>query len=149
MPTFTELANPTRFLAYSGRILPWLAGCAVVTLCVGLYLSFFVAICAILQGYVNSLGNIRALTGDSNLNTTTVAVKSLAAIIVTDFVYYLANQLININKCSCRNLPQNHDKSSLCSCLAGDPCQGILFENGIQYAIANLITNFIRVSLCD
>ncbi len=43
MPSITELANPTRFLAYSGRILPWLAGLAAVMLCAGLYLSFFVA----------------------------------------------------------------------------------------------------------
>ena len=43
MVTITELANPTRFLAYSGRILPWLTGLAAVTLGVGLYLSFFVA----------------------------------------------------------------------------------------------------------
>src|SRR5579863_10407572 len=38
-----DLANPTRFLAYSGRILPWVTGVAVVGLIVGLYLSFFVA----------------------------------------------------------------------------------------------------------
>ena len=43
MPSITELANPTRFLAYSGRILPWLASLAAVMLCAGLYLSFFVA----------------------------------------------------------------------------------------------------------
>ena len=43
MVTITELANPTRFLTYSGRILPWLTGLAAVTLGVGLYLSFFVA----------------------------------------------------------------------------------------------------------
>ena len=38
-----DLANPTRFLAYSGRILPWVTGLAVIGLIVGLYLSFFVA----------------------------------------------------------------------------------------------------------
>src|SRR5579872_3160549 len=38
-----DLANPTRFLGYSGRILPWVAGNAVIGLIVGLYLSFFVA----------------------------------------------------------------------------------------------------------
>ena len=43
MVTITELANPTRFLAYSGRILPWLTGLAAIALGVGLYLSFFVA----------------------------------------------------------------------------------------------------------
>ena len=43
MVTITELANPTRFLTYSGRILPWLTGLAAITLGVGLYLSFFVA----------------------------------------------------------------------------------------------------------
>ena len=43
MPSITELANPTRFLGYSGRILPWLTGGAVITLAIGLYLSFFVA----------------------------------------------------------------------------------------------------------
>ena len=37
---FTELANPTRFLALSGRILPWLAIATVVFFAVGLYMSF-------------------------------------------------------------------------------------------------------------
>ena len=38
-----DLANPTRFLAYSGRILPWVSAVAGLGLIVGLYLSFFVA----------------------------------------------------------------------------------------------------------
>jgi len=36
-----DLANPTRFLALSARVLPWLAGAAVVLLIVGLYFAFF------------------------------------------------------------------------------------------------------------
>ena len=35
-----DLANPTRFLTLSGRILPWLAGLTVVVLAVGFYLAF-------------------------------------------------------------------------------------------------------------
>ena len=38
-----ELANPTRFLGYSGRILPILWWAALLLLAVGLYLSFFEA----------------------------------------------------------------------------------------------------------
>lgn len=37
---FTSLANPTRFLALSGRILPYLATAAVLSLLIGLYMSF-------------------------------------------------------------------------------------------------------------
>lgn len=37
---FSELANPTRFLALSGRILPWLAGLTALLFVVGLYMSF-------------------------------------------------------------------------------------------------------------
>ncbi len=37
---FLDLANPTRFLAWSARILPWLAGAAVVLLALGLGLAF-------------------------------------------------------------------------------------------------------------
>ena len=37
---FTSLANPTRFLALSGRVLPYLAALAVITTLVGLYMSF-------------------------------------------------------------------------------------------------------------
>ncbi len=36
-----DLANPTRFLALSARVLPWLAGLAGLLLAVGLYFSFF------------------------------------------------------------------------------------------------------------
>jgi len=38
-----DLANPTRFLALSGRILPWLAAATGVLLAAGLTLAFFVA----------------------------------------------------------------------------------------------------------
>jgi heme exporter protein C len=41
--SLTDLANPTRFLAFSGAVLPWLWGTAILGLAVGLYLSFFVA----------------------------------------------------------------------------------------------------------
>jgi heme exporter protein C len=43
MPTLTQLANPTRFLAISGRVLPWLASAAAALFAVGLYLAFFLA----------------------------------------------------------------------------------------------------------
>jgi heme exporter protein C len=36
----TGLANPTRFLALAGRILPWLAALSAILLLAGLYLSF-------------------------------------------------------------------------------------------------------------
>jgi heme exporter protein C len=35
-----DLANPTRFLAFSGRILPWVWGIAAIMLGTGLYFSF-------------------------------------------------------------------------------------------------------------
>ena len=38
-----DLANPTRYLGYSARLLPWLWGIAAVLLAVGLYLGLFVA----------------------------------------------------------------------------------------------------------
>ena len=37
---FSELANPTRFLALSGRILPWLGGLTALLFVVGLFMSF-------------------------------------------------------------------------------------------------------------
>jgi heme exporter protein C len=40
---FADLANPTRYLSFSGRLLPFLWGTALVGLAVGLYLAFFVA----------------------------------------------------------------------------------------------------------
>ncbi len=36
-----DLANPTRFLSFSGRLLPWLTAAAAVLLAAGLYLAFF------------------------------------------------------------------------------------------------------------
>ncbi|RMF10885.1 MAG: heme ABC transporter permease [Alphaproteobacteria bacterium] len=38
-----RLANPTRFLTFTGILLPWLTGLTVALLAVGLYLAFFVA----------------------------------------------------------------------------------------------------------
>ena len=41
MATLTQkLANPTRFMDLSGRVLPWLSGAAGILLAVGLYMSF-------------------------------------------------------------------------------------------------------------
>ena len=37
---FSDLANPTKFLALTDRILPWLAGSSFVVLAAGLYLGF-------------------------------------------------------------------------------------------------------------
>ncbi len=36
----SDLANPTRFLAFSGRLLPWLAGLTALLFVAGIYLSF-------------------------------------------------------------------------------------------------------------
>jgi len=38
-----ELANPTRFLSISARLMPFLIGAAVIAFVVGLYMAFFVA----------------------------------------------------------------------------------------------------------
>ncbi|MCC7346878.1 MAG: heme ABC transporter permease [Variibacter sp.] len=38
-----DLANPTRFLALAGRVLPWLWAASALALAVGLYLAWFVA----------------------------------------------------------------------------------------------------------
>jgi len=43
MPSLTELANPTRFLAFSARVLPWLSATTVSLFALGLYLGLFVA----------------------------------------------------------------------------------------------------------
>ncbi len=40
---FNRLANPTRFMALAGAVLPWLTGLTVVLFVAGLYLAFFVA----------------------------------------------------------------------------------------------------------
>jgi heme exporter protein C len=37
--TLTELANPSRFLALAGRILPWLVAATALVLLIGLYQS--------------------------------------------------------------------------------------------------------------
>lgn len=41
--SITSLANPTRFLSFAGKVIPWLAALVVILLGAGLYLSFFVA----------------------------------------------------------------------------------------------------------
>jgi heme exporter protein C len=44
MPSWTQrLANPTRFMEFSGQLLPWFSGFAAVLLACGIYLTFFVA----------------------------------------------------------------------------------------------------------
>jgi len=41
MPTLSQgLANPTRFMAFSARLLPWIGGAACVLMTAGLYMSF-------------------------------------------------------------------------------------------------------------
>ncbi len=43
MSSMQRFANPTRFMALSGVVLPWVAGVAVVLLGIGLYWSLFIA----------------------------------------------------------------------------------------------------------
>jgi len=43
MPSLTQLANPTRFLAFSARLLPWLSASAVSLFALGLYLALIVS----------------------------------------------------------------------------------------------------------
>jgi len=43
MVNFHKFANPARFMRLSGLLLPWFSIATIVTLAVGLYLSFFVA----------------------------------------------------------------------------------------------------------
>ena len=43
MPSLVALANPTRFMGVSGRLLPWLGAAAALALGVGLYFALFVA----------------------------------------------------------------------------------------------------------
>ncbi|MBC2861317.1 heme ABC transporter permease [Stappia sp. 28M-7] len=38
-----DLANPTRFMSFSGRLLPWLGAACALAFAAGLYLTFFVA----------------------------------------------------------------------------------------------------------
>lgn len=45
-----DLANPTRFLSWTDKLLPWLIGLTALTLAIGLYLTFFVAPKDYLQG---------------------------------------------------------------------------------------------------
>ena len=37
---WTDIANPTRFVALADRVLPWLAGFTALVLAAGLYMSF-------------------------------------------------------------------------------------------------------------
>ncbi|MFQ0815549.1 heme transporter HemC [Brucella anthropi] len=41
--SWLDLANPTRFLAFAGKVLPWLAGLSVLFLAAGLYMVFFLS----------------------------------------------------------------------------------------------------------
>ena len=43
MSWFNNLANPSRFLGLSAKLLPWLWGVAAAFLLVGFYLAFFQA----------------------------------------------------------------------------------------------------------
>jgi heme exporter protein CcmC len=42
-PLTQRLANPTRFMEHSGRVLPWLAAVSLILIAYALYLAFFVA----------------------------------------------------------------------------------------------------------
>ena len=53
MSTVTQrLANPTRFMELSGRLLPWVSGAAALIIVYGLYLAFFSAPADYLQGEI-------------------------------------------------------------------------------------------------
>jgi heme exporter protein C len=69
MLSLAQLANPARFLAFSARVLPWLAAAAAALFALGLYLAFFVAPADYQQGdsvrimYVHVPAAILAMAG--------------------------------------------------------------------------------------
>ena len=38
-----DLANPTRFLSFADKLMPWLFGLTIISFAIGLYMTFFVA----------------------------------------------------------------------------------------------------------
>jgi heme exporter protein C len=38
-----DLANPTRFLSFADKVMPWLFGLTIISFAIGLYMTFFVA----------------------------------------------------------------------------------------------------------
>ncbi|MCC6984705.1 MAG: heme transporter HemC, partial [Bauldia sp.] len=47
-----DLANPTRFMDLTGRVLPWLWGATGIAIAIALYLGLFVAPADAVQGEV-------------------------------------------------------------------------------------------------
>ncbi len=82
MASFHGLANPARFMRYSGAILPWVGGATVILLIIGLYLALFASPADYQQGETVRIMYVHVPAAWMGLMVyTTMAVASAVALI--------------------------------------------------------------------
>ena len=100
-------------------------------------------------GVVDALSNVRALSVDGGHHGAGVAVKAVFRLIVANAADDLAGDGGNVYIAVGGDLPHNEYHAGGGDGLAGDTGVGVLFQNGVQYAVRNLVTDFVGMSFRD
>ena len=100
------------------------------------------------QRFINTHSNIRRLLIDCCDHTASLCIESEFSSCISDFFDRVTYDLLDINVCIRCDLTHNKYHTCCSCCLACDTAHRILCHQCIQNGIRNLITHFIRMSLC-
>ena len=102
-----------------------------------------------LQRLVHSHSDIAALLVDIGNNGAGIAVKTILCAVIADVQHHLPGNLGNVHIAVGGDLPHDVDQARGSTGLAGHAAIGILFQNGVQYRVGDLVTDLVRMSLSD
>ena len=96
--------------------------------------------------FIHTLGNIRRLFIDGNQHSAGGTIKAIFGAVVADIDHRLPGDLGNIHIAAGGDFSYNMDLAGSHQGFAGDSGIRVLFQDGIQYRIRDLIGDFIRMA---
>ena len=92
--------------------------------------------------------NVRALAGNGRKNRAGISVETFLTAIVTNFLDNSANKFIKVDVGVCGNFAQQNHDPRFGGRLTGNARHRVLLETGIEHGVADLVAQFIGMSLC-
>ena len=100
----------------------------------------------IVLSFIDALSDIGRLFVISNQDCAAFMVNTVTAVIVTNALQGVANDLGVIHICGGRNFAGEHDGSGRAQSFSGNSSSRILFENSVENGVRNLVGDFIGMA---
>ena len=102
-----------------------------------------------LQALVHAQGDVTALLVDVGDNGAGVSVKAVFGAVIADVQHHLTGDLGDVHIAVGGDLAHNVDQARRSAGLAGHAAVGILFQNGVQHGIGDLVADLVGMPLGD